>query len=254
LKLRLIEQMLRAARDDRRRIVRPHGIGERAADRRSEIVRYPRIACDACDVGGRNLAHRLPGKIDVEAIRETCEIVGFHFGRVLERHLRGNAERRHDDRETAAIGEPEELDVTERLRIAHGCDDERDVARELAEEFRRVLDRVVELATRGAEFILDAALLVRLQRLRAHQLVDVRAVPGVGGNAAGRRMWLNEVSLSLEFRHLVADRRRTHAELVLLRERVRADRFGRRDILVDDRRQDEGLAFVEIRWELAFFR
>ena len=78
-----------------------------------------------------------------------------------------------------------------------------------------------------------------------HELIDVGAIAGVGGNAAGRGVRLHQVAARLQFGHLVANRRRAHAQIVLLGERVRTDRLGGRDVLVDDRRQDVGLALVQ---------
>ena len=77
--------------------------------------------------------------------------------------------------------------------------------------------------------------------LGLHQMVDVGAVAGIRGNAAGRRVRLNQIAAGLELGHLVADGRRADAQVVLLGERLRADRLRRRDVLVHDGRQDVGL-------------
>ena len=95
------------------------------------------------------------------------------------------------------------------------------------------------------ELVADAAPIVAAQLLGLHQLVDVGAIAGIGGNAAGRRVRLHQVAAGLELGHLVANRRRADAEVVLLGKRLRADRLGGRDVFVDDRREDIGLALVE---------
>jgi len=56
---------------------------------------------------------------------------------------------------------------------------------------------------------------------------------------------LHEIAPRFELRHLVADRRRAHAEVVLLSERDRADRLRRVDVFVHDGCEDEGFALVE---------
>ena len=84
------------------------------------------------------------------------------------------------------------------------------------------------------------------ERRDAREVVDVVAVAAVGGDAPGGRVRLRDVALALEHRHLVAHRGRGDAEIGAARDRRRPDRLRARDVLLDDRPQDRGLAVVEV--------
>ena len=54
-----------------------------------------------------------------------------------------------------------------------------------------------------------------------------------------------QVAHILKVRHLVADRRRTNAEIMTPRHSARADRLRRRDVVIDYRLQDALLPFIK---------
>jgi hypothetical protein len=109
-----------------------------------------------------------------------------------------------------------------------------------------VIDDLVELARRIAELVVNTPLFVVGQFLGLHQAVDVGAVTGVRRNAPGRGVRLHQVAARLELRHLVTHGCRADSEVIFLGERLGTDGLCGRDILVDYRREDIGLALSEI--------
>ena len=79
-----------------------------------------------------------------------------------------------------------------------------------------------------------------------HQVVDEEAVAAVRGHAPGRSVRVVDVAGGLERRHRVADCRRADLEVVLLDERVRANRASGVDVLRDDDLENRLLSRVEL--------
>ena len=79
-------------------------------------------------------------------------------------------------------------------------------------------------------------------RVAGQQAVDEVAKARVGGNAAGRGVRVGEQTVLLEHRELVADRRRTGAELGVGGQRPRGDRLDGRLVGEHDLAQDQLLA------------
>ena len=98
---------------------------------------------------------------------------------------------------------------------------------------------------RLVELVLDRALLRSADRLLLHQPLYVEAVADVRGHAPRRGVGMRDVAVLFQPRQLVADRRRREREVVAIRQRARADRRGRVDILVDDEVQDVRPALAE---------
>jgi len=125
----------------------------------------------------------------------------------IDRDLRGDAHRRHDDRERRAGREPNQLDVFEGMRIARRRDREGQIVREAREQARRLIDDIVHLAAGLAKLIANAPDIVRSERFALHQPVDVGAVAGVRGDPARRGMRLDQVAARFELGHFVANGR-----------------------------------------------
>ena len=107
--------------------------------------------------------------------------------------------------------------------VAHACGQDRG----------RQVRPLFQFARGLVELVADRLLGVVGQVLFLHQRLDVVAVTGVGRHAARRRVRLGDVPLFLERGHVVAHSGRGDTQLVPLDERVRADRLGRPDVLVD---------------------
>jgi hypothetical protein len=78
-------------------------------------------------------------------------------------------------------------------------------------------------------------------------MVDVEAVGGVGGHAAGRGVRLHQVAQLLEVGHRVADGGRRETLDVAARDRPRADRLPGLDVLRDDCEQHLPVPLIERR-------
>ena len=76
------------------------------------------------------------------------------------------------------------------------------------------------------------------ERLDVMQRVDELAVTLLGGHPPGARVFLGNEALGLEHGHVVADRRRGHAQLVALQQGLRADGRLGGDVVRDDGAQD----------------
>src|SRR5690606_41169681 len=82
---------------------------------------------------------------------------------------------------------------------------------------------------------------------------DVEAVPLVGRDPACGRVGLLEVAEFLQVRHLVSDRRRTDAQLVLARDRSGSYRVGRANVIVGKDRKSTRLNSSHVKISYAVF-
>ncbi len=218
----------------------------KTAHRLADLAAHRQLGADRVEVGRGDVLHDPPAEPRVEGVGEPGQVVGGDLAAPLEDALRGDAAGGDHHRHAGARREPDQLDVLEGVAVARGRDRDGQVAGESGEQAGGLLDHVAQVARGFAELVADAAGVVLGEGLGLQQPVDVGAVAGVGGDAAGRGVRLDQVAERLQLGHLVADRRRGDAQVVLLRERDRADRFRRVDVLVHDGRQDEGLSLVEL--------
>ena len=138
----------------------------------------------------------------------------------------------------------QELDVLEsgrRFFIGH---DDRNGLGHTGKDLRRRLKDIVHVADPFPEPPVDEGHVVVRQGSR-FQGVDVQAIGRRRRNATGGRVRLLEVSEQLQITHLVADRGRAEAQIVLSGNRSRTDRFRRFDIVFDDDLQDFSFSVCE---------
>jgi hypothetical protein len=158
LKLGLIEQVLRAARNDRRRCV---GAGRVANAATSVATSDPGKAASRtyglhvrrCDRASSSRSAR------VEPVREAGQIVG-RDAFVLEGRLGRDAQRRHDDRQPARSESQISWMCRNVCESRCGATTNATLARKLPEQAGRLLDHVVEFAAGRAELVLDPALIL----------------------------------------------------------------------------------------------
>jgi hypothetical protein len=234
-----------ARRRNRRRFVRARAL-HRRRNRSPQFVGQIQLCDDRRNLRLADVTQLSIREARVERAREPRQIIGCDVARQLEEALRADAERGHDDRDAGARSERDQLHVLEDLRLGLRLRDECEIVRKAPEQSRCLIDQVIELAARVAQFLADARAIRNGKRLGLHKLIDVRAVACVGGDTTGRRMRLHEVAAGLQLRHLVPHGCGADAEVVLLRERLRSDGLRGRHVLVDDRREDVRLALVEV--------
>ena len=125
------------------------------------------------------------------------------------------------------------------LEVAHGGRRQRRVLHhghltgQLSQQPHRAAQHVVEVDT-GLEEALDRAPLGRRQRLDVVEPVDELAVALLGGHSPGAGVRLGDVALGLQHRHVVADGRGRHTQVVTLHQGLRTDRLLGGDEVGDD--------------------
>ena len=141
-----------------------------------------------------------------------------------------------EDHQHPSAAELDELDVRDGRpregRVLH----DRDLAGQLGERADRAHQHVVEIG-RALQERGDRGALRGRERAHLGEVVDEDAVALVGRHAPGRRVRRRDELLVLEERHVVADRRRRHAERVPLDDRLAADGLARVDEVLHDRPQ-----------------
>ena len=106
----------------------------------------------------------------------------------------------------------------------------------------------------GVEELPDANLGRGLESPRRREVIDVEAIALVGRDATGGRVWLGEVALLLEVRHVVAHRGRRDRDCPAAGDVARAHRLGRRDVFLHHRAEDGDFAFVKHGSSLSGYR
>ena len=122
--------------------------------------------------------------------------------------------------------------------------DEREQPRHLREHLGRRLQRLVDLGLRAS--VSSSGNSAGRGLLADEQAVDVDAVAGLGRHPAGGGVRVGQEPEPLELGELGADRRGRDVEAGALDEQPRADRRARRDVLLDDAREDLALALGEL--------
>src|SRR5579875_3497292 len=163
VKLRLIEEILGPGEEDVR-LLGIYGAVEGALHGRPQILAEVQLFDDRVDLVA-DFEEPLPGQASVQSVREAREVVGVHVGRQVEHVLRRDTERGHDDRKSGPRAQPNQLDMAERLRLAHRRYRDREVLREAGKEARRLLDDALELAAGGLELVLDPPRVFGIDRL-----------------------------------------------------------------------------------------
>ncbi|OEI70024.1 hypothetical protein Cus16_0645 [Curtobacterium sp. ER1/6] len=151
---------------------------------------------------------------------------------------------RDEDDHEPGVAQAHELDVLHagphHRRVLH----EGDLVRELAEEPDRAAEDLVEVVG-GAEERLDRVPLRARERAGGGQVVDEDPVALVGRDPPGRGVRGDDELLVLELGHVVADRGGADAEGVAVDDRLRTDRFARRDVVPHDGLEDLEGAFAD---------
>jgi hypothetical protein len=158
-----------------------------------------------------------------------------------------------DDDDDARSAQVHELDVRDvragERRVLH----DGDLAGELREGAHGAHQELVEVARVGEERR-DRRALRRGQRPQLGEMVDEDAIALVGGHASGGGVRRGDELLVLEERHVVADGRRGHAELVPFDDRLAADGLVGVDVVLHDRAEDLQAAFRDHRSSLLALR
>ncbi len=177
----------------------------------------------------------------------TCDRDVGVGGVLVEEHhlLLDRAVRQDDDREHDARLQQREVGTADHDGLHLRPDDDGRVRGDARQQLARLVQQVVHRHCGGREELGDPAPFGGRERGDAGEVVDVVAVAAVGGDAPRGRVRLCDVALALEHRHLVAHRRRGDPEIGTARDGGRPDRQRARDVLLDDRPQDRGLAIVE---------
>ena len=97
-----------------------------------------------------------------------------------------------------------------------------------------------------AELVADHQLLDRRQRDGLDDRFDVKAVAGVGRDAAGGRVRVGQQAVRLEFGEDAAHGRAGHAEAVALDERLAPDRCRGGDVFLNDGSKDR--LRTQVQW------
>ena len=92
------------------------------------------------------------------------------------------------------------------------------------------------------EVAIDAPTIVLRETALFHQGLDIEVVPGAARHSSRGCVRLFEVAPLLEIGHHVADRRRRHSMLRVLRHRTGTDRFADEDERLHDIAQDLAIA------------
>ena len=148
---------------------------------------------------------------------------------------------------TTSISRVEES--VDQLEVAHPRARQRrvlhhgDVAGQLGQRADGAVQHVVEVDG-AVEERLDRPALGARQRLELGEPVDEQPVAGVGRDAAGAGVRLGDQALLLQHRHVVADRRRRHAQVVPVGQGLAAHGLVGGDEVLDDGAQDLELAVV----------
>ena len=119
----------------------------------------------------------------------------------------------NDHHERAIESNAHQLHAAHRGLTQRRVLDHRDVARELAQQAHRALHDIVEVNGVRQEERNGPAL--RLRKRGRGKVVDERPIALVRGDATGGGVRLGDETVVLERRHVVANRRRRHAEAVL---------------------------------------
>src|SRR5581483_9983355 len=140
--------------------------------------------------------------------------------------------------------EADELDAADPGGVGLGADDDGGVGGDAGQEEARLVEHVLQGVVGGGE---EAGHLLAgpgLELLLAGQVVDEVAVPRVGRHPPRRGVGVGDVALPLEDGHLVADGGAGDAQPRLAGDRAGAHRLAGLDVLLDERLEDGGLAFV----------
>ena len=181
LKLGLVEQILRAGRRDGRLFARArrlqrgqHGTAQVLV--RADVLRDRRATSASTTSRSGRFAKRALSAFE-KRVRSSACISSDKF----EQALRGDAERRHDDRDAGARRKPDQLNVLEGLRLLLRLGDEGEVVREPAEQARRAVDdsSSSRLASRSSSRMRRRSSVAEF--LGLHQLVHVGPVAGIRG-------------------------------------------------------------------------
>src|SRR3984957_6034771 len=151
----------------------------------------------------------------------------------------------HHDQKRVLRREADELDGAESGRVVGGTDDHGGVGGQLGEQARGPLEHGLHLTVDLLEELPHLAALSGAEHAGSGQVVDEEAVALVGRDAAGTRMWLDEVPLAFERHHLRADGGRGHLHARCVGHMGGPDRLGGPDVLGDDSLHDGGPACAE---------
>jgi hypothetical protein len=124
----------------------------------------------------------------------------------------------------ARWGQRHHLEVPHARRRQRRILHDRDLAGELGQQPHGAAQHVVEVNP-GLEEGQDRAAFCSRKRLDVVQPVDELAIALFGGHPARAGVWLGDVPLGLQDRHVVADGCAGNAEVVPLDERLRTDRL-----------------------------
>ena len=147
------------------------------------------------------------------------------------------------DQQQPGAGQGDQLDMPDRgvaqRRVLH----DGHLMGHLSEQPDRTQQHVVQVDRTGQEG-LDGPLLGGRERLDRAQAVDEQPVTLVGGDASRAGVRLGDVTLFLQRGHVVADRGRGDTQVMLLHQRLGADRLLAGDVVGHDGPQHIELAVV----------
>jgi hypothetical protein len=144
--------------------------------------------------------------------------------------------------------ERDELEVTETGDRGSRRGDDGNIPGDRRQRRRGELHPAFQLNFRLPELMPDHDLLAGRQLGRAHQMMNVIAIPEIGRHTPAGGMKVRNETGCFQLGHFVADRRRRDADRIPLRQHLRTDGPAALDIFMNDQFQDRLLTRRQRRY------
>ena len=244
MEFRLLQELRRAAQVQALALLKIQGPSDDLHRRLIERFIHDFIA-DVLEAALLDCIQGLPGQALIDDLRHALEISEFRTGRHFNDLVLHKAGIRHDDGNHPVAVQRQKLQAAERGLGNLRCQHQRDILRHAGNDLGCLLKDFLDPLDSGPIPAVNDLFFMTGHRLRRKKIIYIKAIALRGGNPPGRCVQLLEVAQHLQIRHFIANRCRTHTQIVFPGNGTRAHGLRRGNIIINDRLQNPLLTFIE---------